>query len=209
MNEPQSTYVRHCLDRLRAGEEGAREDLIRCMSDRFHQLCRQMLGDYARLRRWEETDDVFVAAMLRLHTALASVHPDSPRHFYRLAALQIRRELRDLARHYFGPRGWGTNHATAREQDAGYDDPLLAEPADETHDPRRLNAWAALHAEVERLEADQREVFELIWYHQLSQVETAEILGISRRTVIRRWQAACFRFREILDDDLINSLRRP
>ncbi len=113
MTSSQTTYVQTCLDRLRAGDDAAREDLLHCISDRFRQLCHQMLGEYARLRRWEETDDVFTAALFRLDKALRADSPESPRHFFRLAALQVRRELRDLSRHYFGPDGMGANHGTA------------------------------------------------------------------------------------------------
>ena len=202
MNESQSTYVQSCLHRLRDGDGAAREDLLGSISDRFQQLCHQMLRDYPRLRRWEETGDVYSGARLRLNRALGSVQPESPRHFYRLAALQIRRELRDLSRHHFGPQGLGSNQDTNAKQ--GESRRLAPEPADDTHDPQKVGLWTKLHDAVETLPDAERETFELIWYHQLTQTDAAEVLGISRRTVIRHWQAACFRLHEELGCELID-----
>ena len=62
---------------------------------RLRQLTCAMLKDYPRLKRWEETDDVFQNASLRLYRALGKVRPASVREFFRLAAVQIRRELID------------------------------------------------------------------------------------------------------------------
>ena len=204
MSDPQSTTVHSCLARLQAGDDSAREELLSGVSARFRQLCHLMLQDYPRLQRWEETGDVYTGAMLRLHRALGDVTPESARHFYRLAALQIRRELRDLCRHHFGPQGAAAHHDT---QAADGDGPgVPAEPADDTHDPQKVGIWTKLHEAVEQLPDAERETFDLLWYHQLTQTEAAEVLGISRRTVIRQWQSACLRLHEELGCELIDHL---
>ena len=64
------------------------------------------------MKRWSETDDVLQNAMLRLHRSLAEIQPECPSQFYGLAATQIRRELIDLARHYYGAQGIGARHHT-------------------------------------------------------------------------------------------------
>jgi len=71
-----------------------------------------MFHGHGNLRRWEQTDDVFQAAMLRLHTALNDVKIESVLHFFNLAAVMIRRTLLDLAKHHFGPEGAAANHHT-------------------------------------------------------------------------------------------------
>ena len=48
---------------------------------------------------------------MRLYRSLAEAQPASAAELYRLAALNIRRELLDLAKHYYGPRGLGTTLA--------------------------------------------------------------------------------------------------
>src|SRR3954452_1632280 len=108
----QDTEARELLDRLRAGEDSARDRLIALAQGRFVALARAMLRRYPHVRRWEETDDLLQAALMRLHRGLAVVRPEDVPHFDNLAATQIRRELIDLARSYHGPEGIGANHHT-------------------------------------------------------------------------------------------------
>ena len=76
-----------------------------------------MFRNYPHLRRWEQTDDVFQTAALKLHRSLAEVKPESVRQFFGLAATQIRRTLIDLARHHYGPEGSAANQESAAYQD--------------------------------------------------------------------------------------------
>ena len=57
-------------------------------------------------------------------------------------------------------------------------------------DPAVLVEWAELHDHVAQLPDEEREVMDLHWYHDLSQKEVAALLGVSERTVKRRWVAA-------------------
>jgi RNA polymerase sigma factor (sigma-70 family) len=59
-----------------------------------------------------------------------------------------------------------------------------------------LAAWAEFHARVEGLPAEERDAFDLLWYHQLTHAEAAELLGVSESTVRRRWTAARLRLRD-------------
>jgi len=203
MSESTSVHLQRCLDRLRAGDETARKELIDCACRRLTHLTRTMLRDYRRLKRWEDTDDVFQSAMMRLYRALQDVTPPTPRDFHRLAALQIRRELIDLARHYFGPQGQAANQESRAGPDSSADPPRPAcEPSDSTLEPVKLAAWGEFHQQVERLPDKEREVFELVWYQGLGHTEVAELLEVSAKTVRRRWLAACLWLREALGGEL-------
>jgi RNA polymerase sigma-70 factor (ECF subfamily) len=191
MADDRSAYLQECLDRLRRGEAEAREDLLRGACRRLTELTRAMLKGYRRLKRWEETDDVVQGALLRLHRALQAVRPETPRDFYRLATTQIRRELIDLARHYFGPAGHGRNLESVAAAAPGEAEAGPLEGGDRSLDPGRLAAWTDFHRQAEALPDGERDVFELVWYQGLKQAEAAALLGVSGRTVIRRWQAAC------------------
>ncbi len=92
--------------------EAARTALLEHAAGRLLALTRKMFRSYPDLRRWEETDDVFQAAMLRLHRALEDVRPESARHFLNLAAVQVRRTLLDMAKHHRAADGAGANHHT-------------------------------------------------------------------------------------------------
>jgi RNA polymerase sigma-70 factor (ECF subfamily) len=199
----RSLLIQGWIDRLRAGDETARAELLRCSCDRLVELTRKMLRRYARIKRWEQTDDVVQNVALRLYRTLEHVRPESTRDFLRLASLNIRRELLDLAKHYYGPHGLGTLHASQPEG-ATDDDrlPDLGGPSDETHDPSRLEAWAEFHRQVSALPDELREVFDLIWYQGLSRAEAAEVIGISERTLLRRWQEARLAIYDALDGQL-------
>jgi RNA polymerase sigma-70 factor (ECF subfamily) len=193
MNDSNSrlSVLQHLLPRAVAGDEAAVDALLRHCGDRLAALARRMLGDFPRVRRWVETDDVLQNALLRLLGALRSVQPQTPRAFFALASLQIRRELLDLARHYYGPEGIGANHDSRAP--AGPDGSGGHEPADARHEPGSLARWAELHELVDGLPPEEREVVELLFYQGLSQGEAAEVLGVSLRTVQRRWHDALCR----------------
>jgi RNA polymerase sigma-70 factor (ECF subfamily) len=189
------------VNRLRGGDDRARADLIGHACDRLRLLTRRMLRTYPGVRRWEQTDDVLQNALLRLCRALEAEQPATSLHFWRLAALQTRRELIDLARHHRGPEGLGGRHHTDPQRAA--DDPggVLAMHID--GEPASLEEWGWFHEQVEALPEEEREVFGLLWYEGLEQEEAARVLCLSPRTVKRRWQSARIRL------DVALSGRRP
>jgi len=193
----QTTQIQRWIDGLGAGDASAREALLACAAERLTRLTHKMLKDYPGVHRWEGTDDVLQNATLRLCRALEAVKPLSVRDFFRLAAALIRRELIDLARRYSGPMGLGANYASW----AGSGDEMAApdvEVADTTHDPGRLAEWTGFHDQVEALPEEEREVFDLLFYQGLPQAEAAAVLGVSERTIKRRWQAARLALHEAL-----------
>jgi RNA polymerase sigma factor (sigma-70 family) len=201
-NVSQSAAIEGWLRQLRAGDDQARKELLNCACQRLTHLTRKMLKGFGRVKRWEQTDDVVQNALLRLYRSLAEVQPAGAVEFYRLAAVNIRRELLDLAKHYYGPRGLGANYASVEkgpdqsQAELGFDQ---AAPGD---DPGRLAAWTAFHTRVEQLPADEKEVFDLLWYQELSQAEAAALLQVSERTIKRRWAAARLRLHETLGGQL-------
>jgi RNA polymerase sigma-70 factor (ECF subfamily) len=181
-----NTQLQALLDQAASGDDDAYGDLLARASDRLLKLTRKMLKNYPHLRRWEQTDDVFQSAAIRLHQSLSKVRPETAKQFFGLAATQIRRTLIDLARHHFGPEG----HAAKHQTDAGRLGDMLQAQPDRSVEPGSLEAWAAFHAAADGLPADERQVFELVWYGGTTQREAAEILQISERTVIRRLNRA-------------------
>jgi DNA-directed RNA polymerase specialized sigma24 family protein len=134
------------LDLVRLGDEQARNRLVAHACERLRRLTSRMLQGYPGVRRWEETDDVLQNALLRLCRALEGTTPESVRHFYNLAALQIRRELIDLARHHLGPQGHGSKHYTDGSGRAADDKGgALSEAADGSGGPASLEAWSNFH----------------------------------------------------------------
>ena len=61
---------------------------------------------------------------------------------------------------------------------------------DDTYDPVRLAEWTRFHDAAGSLPDEQREVFDLLYYQGMTQDEAAALLGVSDRTVKRRWLSA-------------------
>jgi RNA polymerase sigma-70 factor (ECF subfamily) len=183
------TALQGLIDLANAGDRASRAALLDHACARLLQLTRKIFHASGDLRRWEETADVFQNSMLRLHHALATVQVDSVRHFFNLAALQIRRELIDLARHHFGPEGIAHNHHTDRQapDEAGGSLHGRAE------EPEDLEDWTEFHERVENLPEKEREIMNLLFYDGMTQEEAARLLGVNVRTVKRRWQAVRLR----------------
>jgi RNA polymerase sigma factor (sigma-70 family) len=182
------------VERMRAGDLAAREELLRSLCGRLERLARKMLRGFPRVHRWADTADVLQNALLRLLRALEQVKPGSMRDFFGLVAEQMRRELLDLARHFNGPRGLGVNHG--REPPNSDSSVGPNEPADHADDPDDLARWTRFHEAVEHLPAEEREVVGLVFYHGWTQVQVAELFGVTVRTVQRYWQAALVQLRE-------------
>ncbi|MEO2017872.1 MAG: ECF-type sigma factor, partial [Fuerstiella sp.] len=99
--EQNTTQLQLVFSRMAAGDVSARKFLIDHTYDRLRLLAAKMLSGFPGVRRWEETDDVLQRALIRLCDSLDHVEVDDIDGFFRFAATQMRRELIDLARHYY------------------------------------------------------------------------------------------------------------
>ena len=197
--DSQLLRVQRLLDRLNEGDLTARDSLLDQTFERLTRLARVMLRDYPGVRRWEETDDVMQRVSIRLHRGLAEVALPSPKDFFRLAAVQIRRELTELARRYAGPHGLGTKHES---HDSNHGPGLAAIATDDASDPSQLAEWSAFHEQAGALPGILGSVFDLVYYQGLTQAEAAEILGVSERQVKRYWRDARLALHEAVGGQL-------
>lgn len=178
-----------CLERLAAGDSTAREDLIVIACDRMRGIAQRMLRTFPSVRRWDETDDVVQNAAMRLYRAITQIQPRDARGFTGLAAVQIRRELLDLAKKHAGPESYAANHETNyRRIDGEHYAKIDAAPG-QSDEPDRQERWTRLHEAAEALPEDERELFHLVWYLGMKQEEASQLLGCSIRTVKRRWES--------------------
>lgn len=185
------------LDLWQAGDKSARDRLLEHCCERLRVLARRMLRqDYPRVGRWEQTDDVLQRAMLRLYQSLEAVTLQSGRHFHNLAATQIRRELIELARHYYGPQGHGANYDTDWPADGEGRRVSKHDPPDSSAEPSSVAQWAEFHQRIDELPTEEREVVDLLFYQDLTQEEAAKVLGVTDRTVRRCWVAVKTKLRE-------------
>ena len=191
------------LDGLQQTDDQLRRDavdtLLGIARARMQTLAPRMLRGFRGVRRWDDTDDVVQESLIRLHRAMETVTITDAKHFMALAAVQVRRQLLDLARHHASPSSFAANH----DSDGGDGLPRVATAIDPVHaPPDALAAWTRFHEVVAGLPDEERQLFELVWYLGAEQADIAAILGCSTRTVRRRWEAT----KQRLVDRLGNAL---
>jgi RNA polymerase sigma factor (TIGR02999 family) len=186
------------LARLHGGDEAARRELINCAYDRLRRLAAVVLNEsFPRLKKAPalvDTTDLANEVSLKLYEALAEVRPESAHDFLRLAAQRMRWLLLDLARR--------ADRSEQRQREAP--GPGTVEPdSSEKSLPQTL---AALYRQIDDLPAKEREVVDLLYFHGMSQAESAALLGVTERTVRRLWTAAKVKLFEALKDFLPGAL---
>jgi RNA polymerase sigma factor (sigma-70 family) len=185
--------VQRYLDAM-AGDTPA-DPIVRALLDRavrrLETLCASMLyRSYPRLTHPPlnlHPDEMLGAVVERLIKALRAVRPRTVREFFALANQHIRWELTDLA-------------LRLDEQPAVIDlnEGLVPAPPSSvsllTPDGRRM-----LEA-IDGLPEEEREAFSLVRIQGLTQVEAAEVMGVSPKTVQRRLNRGLLMLAERLDD---------
>ena len=100
-----SVNLQQYLDRWRAGDRGAADELLRATGSRLEKLARRMTRAFPNVRGQVDTGDVLQNSLIRLLRTLLTLRPSTTRDFFNLAAVHIRRELIDLARRCKG-KAW-------------------------------------------------------------------------------------------------------
>src|SRR5436190_10325607 len=181
-DEPTTLAVQRYLNELAGVTGGASaEPLIRLLIgrsvDRLHLLCSTLLlRSYPRLAKPPlnlEPDEMLSSVVDRLLKALREIRPSTVRQSFALANRHMRWELNDLARRL------------------DKETPVLALPEPGIASPETSgsqlspNTLRILEA-IESLPDDDREVFDLVRIQGFSQVEAADVLDVSPKTVQRR-----------------------
>jgi RNA polymerase sigma-70 factor (ECF subfamily) len=194
MSEDRTTAVVERYLIALAGDAPA-DPVVRALLDRavgrLRVLCASLLfRSYPRLTRPPlnlEADELLGAVTERLLKAMREVHPRTVRQFFALANQHIRWELNDLAR-----RLDDQPDAFELRED-------LRPAAESSGSALGPDARRILEA-IEELPEDEREVFGLVRIQGLTQVEAAEILGVSGKTVQRRLNRGLLLLGQRLDD---------
>jgi RNA polymerase sigma-70 factor (ECF subfamily) len=194
MSQEQTTVVvQRYLDELAGGSPA--EPIVRALLDRavrrLHLLCATLLfRSYPRLTQPPlnmQAEELLSAVAERLLKALREARPQTVRQLFALANQHMRWELNDLARRL--------------------DDQPAAVELLEGLVPAPATSGSGLSPEGRRmllaigdLPEEEREAFDLVRIQGLTQVEAAEVLGVSIKTVQRRLNRALLILAEELDD---------
>ncbi len=194
MAEENTTAAVQLYSNALAGDQPA-EPIIRALLDRSVRRLQLLCGNllHRKYRRLTlpplnlQTDEMLSAVVERLLKAMRSVHPQTVREFFALVNQHMGWELNDLARRL-------DEQSSAVELREG----LVPAPASSatvlTPDGHRM-----LEA-IDKLPEEQREVFDLVRIHGLTQAEVAEVLGVSAKTVQRRLNRSLMLLAKELED---------
>jgi RNA polymerase sigma factor (sigma-70 family) len=194
MSEEHTTAaVQRYLNAL-AGDQPA-EPIVRALLDRavrrLRLLCANLLHrKYRRLTLPPlnlQADELLSGVVERLLKAMRSVRPETVRQFFALVNQHMRWELNDLARRL-------DEQPSAVELDEGKVPAPASSESVLSPDGRRM-----LKA-IDNLPEDEREVFDLLRIQGLTQVEAADVLGVSIKTVQRRLNRSLLLLAKDLDD---------
>jgi RNA polymerase sigma factor (TIGR02999 family) len=172
------TRVTQLLEAIAAGDDSARERLFELLYKELHGVARGQLAGTPPRATLQATALVN-EAYLRL-VGKAGENWENRRHFFFAASRAMRDVLVEEARRKAALRRGGEHKRVGLDSfDVG-----LATPADDI---------LALDDALQAIEADDKrraDIVRLRFFAGLSEVETAETLGISKRTVSREWGIA-------------------
>ena len=184
------TEITQILQRLSAGDQQAVDELLPLVYQQLRQVAQRQLSSENDARRWDATELV--------HEAYLRLVGDTPvgwkdrAHFFATAATAIRRVLVDNAR---------KQKSLKRGGDAKQADLSLSGFGKEDIGFELIDLDEALDR-LRQLSERQARLVELRFFGGLTQDETAELLGVSRRTVIGDWaMARAWLFRELSQAD--------
>lgn len=183
--------ITHALARLRAGDTAALGDLFPLIYDELKGVARAQLAGEQTGHTLGPTALVHEAYMnLARRTRL---RPEDRTHFLNVAAQTMRRVLIDHAR------------ARKRLKRGSGETPVLLEEVHAVMTDQAADELVALDDALERLAlANPRaaQVVERRFFAGLSLEETAEVLGVSSKTVQRDWLVARAWLRKEIDQEL-------
>ena len=178
MNDPDPNQITRYLEEIEGGDEEAVGRLLPHVYEHLRALAGKLFADQKQGHTLQPTALVHEAYMRLVGNPEASF--ESRRHFYRVAAMAMRQLLIDHARtRGRQKRGGGAQRVELDEQLEGAA-------------PGGIDALALSEAltKLRELEPRQAEVVELRYLVGLTGKETAEVLGVSERTVGLDWAMA-------------------
>lgn len=176
MNQPTSDEVTAILQAARTGDPTAAGRLLPLVYDELRKLARARMSQLPPGQTLQPTALVH-EAYLRL-MGKADLVLENRRHFFFAAARAMRDILVEQARAKAGPKRGGRHRRIE----------LTDVDAPETASPEDLLAVNDALAELEALDPLKAQIVNLRYFTGMSALETAEVLGISERTLHRHWR---------------------
>ena len=193
-SQPNTTEIGRLIDRIQAGQPGAREELFEKCYQRFVLIARRMLNSqqFRDLRRRgvesaEVVNETLLERIFKKNASgqdlLARQEFDDPKKFIGAVVCHIRFCLKDIV--------LGKNGAALRQARQQSNPPLPE--GDQAHDQLEAPSpdsgkeeeLARLVMAMDDLDEQDRQVIELRYIGEMSREETAATLGVSTKYVTR------------------------
>jgi len=181
--------VTRLLHDLADGDEGALPSLVEAVQAELRRLASGYLARERPDHTLQPTALVNEAFLLLVDQRNQSW--ESRNHFLAIAATAMRRVLTEHARSRLAQkRGGGAHRVTLFEVESALDE-----------EPEALLALDDALEQFARVDPDNARLVELRYFGGLDTADTAELIGVSTRTVERGWRAARAWLRERLAED--------
>lgn len=168
------------LQRVAQGERGALDQVFAVLYPELRKIARARLRSHGGAHL--DTTALVHESFLRLVDTSELVLNDR-KHFFTYAAKTMRNIIIDFAREHLAERRGGGQAALH------LDTVLANEVASNDGDTSLIRINDAL-LELEAVDAGLAQVVEMRYFAGYSEVEVAELLGLSERTVRRQWEKA-------------------
>ena len=190
-DEPSQGNLAAALAAYYRDRVGGIDQLLQACQGRMTTLARRLLRGHPEIRMGcHDTIDIVSLATHRLFNAIRDVQPETEKHLMALAALQVRREVIDLARKFGGPRSADRDRVPNSTDHDTHAIDLAAGAVAECDSPTSHDEMEAFHTAVDGLPEELREVFAMRFYLGATVAEVAKAISCAPRTVKRRWKVA-------------------
>jgi RNA polymerase sigma factor (TIGR02999 family) len=176
MTQAKTSDVTAILRAVQAGDQEAAARLLPLVYDELRKLAKARLAKLAPGQTLQPTALVH-EAYLRL-IGKKDLHLESRRQFFFAAARAMHDILVERARQKAGPKRGGRQHRVELNEDIA----AVLPPSDDV-----LAVHEAL-AELEKDDPLKAEIVNLRYFAGMDVAETAQVLGVSERTVLRHWR---------------------
>lgn len=166
------------LQRVRRGDRDAESELMPIVYEHLHRLAQRQFQSEREGHTLQPT--ALIGELYMRIIRDCAIDWQSRAHFYSVAASTLRRILVDHARAANAQRRPKPNHRVEMEDVLVYSNDRAEEALMVDEALRKLGEW----------DPRQAKVVELRFFGGLSFEETAQVLGVSERTVIRDWTMA-------------------
>ncbi len=190
------------LARVRAGDQPALADLFARHRDKLRRMV-QLRLDHRLAGRVSPSDvlqEAYIDALKRIDHYFEK--PDQP--FFGWLRLVVGQRLADVHREHLAQKRDVGHEVPIHRGGPGADSACLAAcllggGTSPSHAAARTESFARLEEALDRMDALDREVLALRHFEELSNTDTAEILGIQPAAASKRYVRALARLKQILE----------